>query len=72
MAQSIITHKIEVIKENVVSFLFGKEQPKAQEIEQGRIIDDLPHKFKSQDHFYEFLNWYSDLHSNKFFNNQQN
>lgn len=72
MAQSALTQKIEVIKENVVAILFGKKPTPKQEIEQGRIIDDLPHKFKSQEQFYEFLNWYSDLHSNKFYQNQQN
>ena len=72
MKEATLTHKIEAIKENVVAILFGKKQPQPQEIDRGRIIDDIPHKFKDQEQFYEFLNWYSDLHSNKLFNNQQN
>lgn len=69
MTQTTITNKIGVIKENVVSILFGKKPTPKQEIEQGRIIDDLPHKFKNENQFYEFLNWYSDLHSNKLYHN---
>lgn len=69
MTQTAITNKIGVIKENVVSILFGKKPTPKQEIEQGRIIDDLPHKFKNENQFYEFLNWYSDLHSNKLYHN---
>jgi hypothetical protein len=69
MTQTTITNKIGVIKENVVSILFGKKPTPKQEIEQGRIIDDLPHKFKNENQFYEFLNWYSDLHSNKLYQN---
>lgn len=69
MTQTAITNKIGVIKENVVSILFGKKPTPKQEIEQGRIIDDLPHKFKNENQFYEFLNWYSDLHSNKLYQN---
>jgi hypothetical protein len=69
MIQATITNKIEVIKDNVVSILFGKKPIEKQEIEQGRIIDDLPHKFKDENQFYEFLSWYSDLHSNKLYQN---